>query len=110
MQWAWDNGLLREYSAWAVALDAADAWERAIRASNIPEPQVALSGPLLVHSLAYSMASTSTQPSSTGRAAGSVGSAAVAGEEAAVAAPARGEASAATQGLETGADGHRIRR
>ena len=70
VQWAWDNGLLREYSAWAVALDAADAWERAIRASNIPEPQVALSGPLLVHSLAYSMASTSTQPSSTGTSSG----------------------------------------
>ena len=70
VQWAWDNGLLREYSAWAVALDAADAWERAIRASNIPEPQVALSGPLLVHSLAYSMASTSTQPSSSATSSG----------------------------------------
>jgi len=70
VQWAWDNGLLREYSAWAVALDAADAWERAIRASDIPEPQVALSGPLLAHSLAYSMASTSTQPSSTGTSSG----------------------------------------
>ena len=70
VQWAWDNGLLREYSAWAVALDAADAWERAIRASNIPEPQVALGGPLLVHSLAYSMAGTSTPPSSSGGSSG----------------------------------------
>ncbi|HEU0040818.1 MAG TPA: DUF2207 domain-containing protein, partial [Jiangellaceae bacterium] len=70
VQWAWDNGLLREYSAWAVALDAADAWERAIRSSDIPEPQAALGGPLLVHSLAYSMASTSTQPSSSGGSSG----------------------------------------
>ena len=70
VQWAWDNGLLREYSAWAVALDAADAWERAIRASNIPEPQTALDGPLLAHSLAYSMASTSTEPSSSSGSSG----------------------------------------
>ncbi len=70
VQWAWDNGLLREYSAWAVALDAADAWERAIRASNIPEPQAALGGPLLVHSLAYSMASMTTPPQSSSGSSG----------------------------------------
>ena len=69
-QWAWDNGLLREYSAWAVALDAADAWERAIRASNIPEPQAALGGPLLVHSLAYSMAGMTTPPQSSSGSSG----------------------------------------
>ena len=73
VQWAWDNGLLREYSAWAVALDAADAWERAIRASNIPEPQTALDGPLLAHSLAYSMASTSVQPSTSSSSGSSSG-------------------------------------
>ena len=70
VQWAWDNGLLREYSAWAVALDAADAWERAIRASNIPEPQAALGGPLLVHSLAYSMAGMTTPPQSSSGSSG----------------------------------------
>ncbi|MET0662658.1 MAG: hypothetical protein ABWZ42_05965 [Ilumatobacteraceae bacterium] len=70
VQWAWDNGLLREYSAWAVALDAADAWERAIRASDIPEPQSALGGPLLVHSLAYSMASMTTPPQSSSGSSG----------------------------------------
>ena len=30
-----EKGLLREYSAWAVALGAADAWERAMEASSV---------------------------------------------------------------------------
>ena len=35
VEWAWKQGLLREYSAWAVALGAADAWERAMQASSV---------------------------------------------------------------------------
>ena len=50
VDWAWKNGLLREYSAWAVALGAADAWGRAIANSTVPPPEAALqSMPILVH-------------------------------------------------------------
>ncbi|MBI5088779.1 MAG: DUF2207 domain-containing protein, partial [Actinobacteria bacterium] len=36
VEWAWQHGLLREYSAWAVSLGAAGAWARALAASNVP--------------------------------------------------------------------------
>ena len=49
VEWAWKHGVLREYSAWAVALGAADAWSQAISSSNIPDPSVAMSGPMLMH-------------------------------------------------------------
>ena len=50
VDWAWKNGLLREYSAWAVALGAADAWGRAIASSTVPPPEAALqSMPIWVH-------------------------------------------------------------
>lgn len=66
VEWAWKQGLVREYSAWAVALGAADAWSRAVQASNIPDAQVALAGPLLVHSSASAFTSSMTAPSSSG--------------------------------------------
>ncbi len=66
VQWAWENGLLREYSAWAVALGAADAWTAAIRSSNIPEPNVALAGPLAVYAHSSAFASARTAPTSSG--------------------------------------------
>ncbi len=66
VEWAWDNGLLREYSAWAVALGEAEAWDRAVRASNIPDPDLALRGPLLVHTSASAFHSAHTTPSSSG--------------------------------------------
>jgi hypothetical protein len=65
VEWAWDNGLLREYSAWAVALGAADAWTDAVKSSNIPEPDLALNGPLLLYSRPGSFSSTHTKPSSS---------------------------------------------
>ena len=73
VEWAWENGLLREYSAWAVALGAADAWADAIRSSNIADPQIALAGPLLVHSAASSFHSSHTAPSSSGGGGGGGG-------------------------------------
>ncbi len=73
VEWAWEHGLLREYSAWAVALGAADAWTRAIESSNIADPQVALAGPLLVHSAASSFRSAHTAPSSSGGGGGGGG-------------------------------------
>ena len=65
VDWAWQNGLLREYSAWAVALGAAEAWSKAVKASNIPDPQVALSGPLLLYSAGSAFSSSRTAPSSS---------------------------------------------
>lgn len=73
VEWAWEHGLLREYSAWAVALDAAKAWTRAIESSNIPDPQVALGGPLLAYSAASAFQSTHTAPSSSGGGGGGGG-------------------------------------
>jgi uncharacterized membrane protein YgcG len=73
VEWAWEQGLLREYSAWAVALGAADAWTNAIQSSNIADPQVALAGPLLVYSAASSFRSSHTAPSSSGGSGGGGG-------------------------------------
>jgi uncharacterized membrane protein YgcG len=65
VEWAWSHGLLREYSAWAVALGAADAWERAMQRSSVPPAEMSM-GPLLVYSMAPSFSSAHTAPSSTG--------------------------------------------
>ena len=64
VDWAWEQGLIREYSAWAVALGAADAWSKAIESSNIDEPD-RFTSPLLVHTYASTMASSHTAPSSS---------------------------------------------
>ncbi|HEY3485195.1 MAG TPA: hypothetical protein VGK49_07415, partial [Ilumatobacteraceae bacterium] len=66
VEWAWSKGLLREYSAWAVALDEADAWSKALEAANIPEPQCVDTSPLLVYSMASALHSARTPPSSSG--------------------------------------------
>jgi uncharacterized membrane protein YgcG len=51
VDWAWQQGLLREYSAWAVALGAAAAWGRAVAASAVPPPQIAANTmPLIMYS------------------------------------------------------------
>lgn len=64
VQWAYSQGLLREYSAWAVALGAADAWNKAVLASNIPSNDMMLmTAPLMVHSYASSFATAHTAPS-----------------------------------------------
>jgi uncharacterized membrane protein YgcG len=69
VEWAWKQGLLREYSAWAVALGAADAWERAMRASSVSPAELS-TGPLLVYSMGPSWSSTFTPPSSSGGGSG----------------------------------------
>lgn len=73
VEWAWQQGLLREYSAWAVALGAADAWTKAVQSSNITDPQIALAGPLLVYSASSSFSSSHTAPSSSGGGGGGGG-------------------------------------
>ncbi len=71
VDWAWQHGLLREYSAWAVALGAADAWRKAIAASHVPPTAVYVgSNPLVVYSMMSSLASTHTAPSSSGSGGG----------------------------------------
>ncbi len=66
VEWAWQQGLLREYSAWAVALGAADAWGRALAESNVPAPERSLASPMLLYSMGPSFDSTRIAPSSSG--------------------------------------------
>lgn len=84
VEWAWQQGLLRQYSAWAVALDAADAWREAMERAGVPPAEVEASSPLLVHRMQSSFASSHVPPSqsssggssssfSSGGSSGSVG-------------------------------------
>ncbi|CAN5604458.1 hypothetical protein BH23ACT3_BH23ACT3_11040 [soil metagenome] len=66
VQWAWERNVLREYTAWAVALGAAEAWSRALAASNVAPQASSMTTPLLVHSMRSSLASATTAPSSSG--------------------------------------------
>lgn len=66
VEWAWKQGLLREYSAWAVSLGAADAWGKALAASNIPPAAMSTNSPMLVYAMASSMSSSHTAPSTSG--------------------------------------------
>ncbi len=67
VDWAWKQGLLREYSAWAVALGAAGAWSKALNKSQVPPAEAAaLSHPMLIYSMGSSISSSYTAPSSSG--------------------------------------------
>lgn len=71
VEWAWQNGLLRQYSAWAVALDAADAWQHAMERAGVPPAEVQASAtPLLVHQTASSFHSSHVEPASSGSSGG----------------------------------------
>jgi uncharacterized membrane protein YgcG len=72
VEWAWRRGLLREYSAWAVALGAADTWERALQTSKVPPAELS-SGPLVVWTSAGAFRGAHTAPSSSGGSGGSGG-------------------------------------
>ena len=65
VEWAWKNGLLRQYSAWAVALDAADAWQEAMERAGVPRPEIEAASPLLVHSMASSFQASHVAPSTS---------------------------------------------
>ncbi len=72
VDWAWKQGLLREYSAWAVALGAADAWGRALAASNVPAPEMRMAAsPIWLYSMGPSFDSTRVQPSQSSGSGGS---------------------------------------
>ena len=62
VEWAWKNGLLRQYSAWAVALDAADAWQAAMKRAGVPQAEIQASSPLMVHAMAGAFASSHVAP------------------------------------------------
>ena len=79
VEWAWSNGLLREYSAWAVALDEADAWSKALDRANVPAPARAATAPIIIHHTASSMRSARTAPSSSGGGGGGFGGGGVGG-------------------------------
>jgi len=71
VDWAWKNGLLREYSAWAVALGAADAWGRAIAGSTVPPQQAALHAmPLVMHTYQGEWTQAHTKPAPAGSSSG----------------------------------------
>jgi uncharacterized membrane protein YgcG len=74
VEWAWNNGVLREYSAWAAALDEAEAWNRALERANVPEAtRHSMSQPLLLGAIGSSLVSSRTPPSSSGGGGGGGG-------------------------------------
>lgn len=73
VEWAWNHQLLREYSAWAVALGEADAWSRALERANVPEPARMMAAPMIIHSSMSSINSSRTAPSSSGSSGGGGG-------------------------------------
>ena len=73
VEWAWEHGLLREYSGWAVALGEADAWNDAVAGANVPEPARMAAMPILIHSMGSSINSSRTAPSSSGSSGGGGG-------------------------------------
>lgn len=71
VDWAWEHGLLREYSAWAVALGTAEAWSSALAASNVPQVErTAMSAPLLVHTMGPTITASHTRPAPSGGSGG----------------------------------------
>jgi hypothetical protein len=67
------RGVLREYTAWAVALDEIDRWERAVDGSTAIPQDAGLSYVHLAPVLSHSTASASTAPSSSGGGGGGGG-------------------------------------
>jgi len=61
-----DRGVLREYTAWAIALDEVDHWTAAVQRAGLEPSTPGLSTALVASSLASSMTSAGTAPSSSG--------------------------------------------
>jgi uncharacterized membrane protein YgcG len=71
VEWAWNNGLFREYSGWAVALGEADAWNTALKNANVPRDERYDSSPYLIHSQSSSFSSSYSPPSDSSSSNGS---------------------------------------
>jgi uncharacterized membrane protein len=68
------RGVLREYTAWAVAVGEIDHWKHAVQsATTIPQNTAGLGYVFLAASLASSTSHTSTAPSSSGGGGGGGG-------------------------------------
>ncbi|TDT14666.1 putative membrane protein DUF2207 [Ilumatobacter fluminis] len=65
VEWAWEHGVLREYSGWAVALGEADAWSRALERANVPPPARMSATPIIIANRMSSVQSSYTKPSSS---------------------------------------------
>lgn len=71
VEWAWEHGRLREYSGWAVALDEADAWSRALDAANVPPPARGVGvAPIIVARRATSIRQSRVRPQQSSRGGG----------------------------------------
>jgi hypothetical protein len=68
------RGVLREYTAWAVALGEIDRWERAVSASGVIPQDAGLGYVHMAPILMSSTSSTATAPSSSGSSGGGGGS------------------------------------
>lgn len=66
VEWAWRNNLLREYSAWAVALGEARAWQQAMLASSVVPPSELSHGPMVIWYAGPQIHSTTVRPQPTG--------------------------------------------
>ncbi len=65
VEWAYQNGMLREYSAWAVALGAADTWQRALAQAALPPAAMAQTAPLILYTHGPMFQTTHTRPAPT---------------------------------------------
>jgi hypothetical protein len=68
------RGVLREYTAWAVALDEIDRWERAVEGSTAIPQEAGLGFVHMAPALVHSTSRASTAPSSSGGGGGGGGS------------------------------------
>jgi uncharacterized membrane protein YgcG len=73
------RGVLREYTAWAVAVGEIDRWQRAVAAASIAPQTAGLSYAYMAPLLLSSTTSTATPPSSSGGGGGGFGGGSVGG-------------------------------
>lgn len=67
------RGVLREYTAWAVALGEVDHWSKMVKAASLPPDTVGLHSALIAPTISHAFASTGSPPSSSGGGGGGVG-------------------------------------
>jgi hypothetical protein len=67
------RGVLRQYTAWAIALDEVDHWSKMVNAAGLPPDTAGLHSAMIAPVLVSSVVSTGTTPSSSGGGGGGVG-------------------------------------